>query len=397
LIRREMLLSARYLAGKWGASQFREERETELLRNSSVPLPELRTESFQPDITIANFKHGLDYAPPRWPTDDSTLDRVKRRRSADAETVDVLVRFHDPEQIGRLSRCVFSLYCQTHSRVQPIILLQNFDFGEIELVNSLANDFDWTDRLRPIIHNVNTGEPGDFRSQLINVGMSISSARYLAILDYDDLVYPYAYDYLIERLIADDAAISIGTVLRVEVAPMRKYDYILRKAPFATAVSRLEMFCQNCCPPSGFLLDKSRIGSDELNFDEALTSNEDYEFLLRILAKYPATFAAVGVALAEYQIRTDGSNSVPAFSNFDRGKVSDWQRCQKAVDNLKARLKVTVTPDEIYAFKQKAVAEVLAQVEKRAMEEARLNFERSTSWRITAPLRFLGDLLRRRA
>lgn len=110
----------------------------------------------------------------------------------------------------------------------------------------------------------------------------------------------------------------------------------------------------------------------------------------------------MGTTLGEYRLRNDGSNGVLEFDEYNPGKQSDWQRCDRIIADLKRELKVMLTVSEIADLKQ-AVESALhysqsRQTEKVAekVEEMRLKFVNSTCWRITAPIRIIGQMFRSR-
>ena len=204
------------------------------------------------------------------------------------EQIDVVIRFHDPEKLDDLSYCLLSLYSQSYADVQPIIVLQGFSDRDRSRVEAVVDEFDWADGgARPIIHNVRIGRAGDYRSRLVNEALDLSEGRYLAFLDYDDCVYGCAYAHLIGRLRVSGAAIAFGGIQRADVVPLGGFYFTQRKWNPYAGKTVVDFLVENCFPIHSFVVDKQRVHAELLKFDESLSKNEDYLFLLQDRVRLP--------------------------------------------------------------------------------------------------------------
>ncbi|MBP2294381.1 glycosyltransferase [Azospirillum rugosum] len=258
----------------------------------------------------------------------------------DNHTIDVIVRFHDASKGETLLRALFCLHGQTHPAVQPILVLQGFSNDDVQAVERLVSRFAWNERhRRPIVHNYVPPAPGDHRSRLINEGFRIGTGRYIAILDYDDVIYSHAYTHLIGRLQASEAAIAFGRIAVKHVMPLKHYEFVLATTRNNFKGSGLsDLFLDNFCPIHSFVLDRSKIAAEDLRFDETMTRLEDYDFLLRTCAKYPADFEGLDRFVGTYYWRIDGSNTVQSYGPGAEENRRQWREAQEKIRTLKEEL-----------------------------------------------------------
>jgi hypothetical protein len=225
--------------------------------------------------------------------------------------IDVVVRFHSPARLRELDRCLFSLFSQSHRPLQVHLAVQRFSAEEVSLVQEkLAPLLQLQPPIGIEILNWQEDEPPDARSVLINFGVEAAQGRYLAFLDYDDVLYPEAYDMLIEKLRATGAAIAFGGICVKEIAISEVCDYTCQKRFPFSGDSLVDLFRDNFCPIHSFVIDRSRVSRQDLFFEPAMTRAEDYDFLIRLCAKYPSDFSMVKTIIGDYYYKDDGSNSI---------------------------------------------------------------------------------------
>jgi hypothetical protein len=58
---------------------------------------------------------------------------------------------------------------------------------------------------------------------------------------------------------------------------------------------------------------------------------EDYDFLLRICARYPSDFGLLKTRIGEYYYKTDGSNSVP-YGGMTAAHVSSYEMVSAIIE-----------------------------------------------------------------
>ncbi len=242
----------------------------------------------------------------------------------DNDGVDVIIRFHDPRRAPELGRAIFSIVGQQLRPLRILLMLQRFTQGQQhDLMFDLGPVLSLPDAPELTVVHHDFVEPLDARSVLVNLGFAAARARYIAILDYDDVLYPEAYRLLRDRLIESGRAIAFGNIVLKRVDVYSGFLYApARRAPFKGR-QLTDLFRLNFCPIHSFLVDRKRVPGEELRFEPALTIEEDYEFLLRVCARVASDFALVDTEIGEYNFKNDSSNTYARD-----GKLSDATRAR---------------------------------------------------------------------
>lgn len=230
-----------------------------------------------------------------------------------SEQIDTVVRFHDLRRLAELKRCVFSLVGQTYRPLRIVLALQRFRGEEIDAVEqAMAPFIEGRDAPQLAIVNLTDPEPADARSVLLNLGVQNATGKYIAFLDYDDVLYPEAYEMMIGRLKDTGAAIAFAKVRVMRVDVYNEFFYTKERVnpPFSGA-DLLDLFHNNFCPLHSYVIDRSQLPADMLSFVTTLTMEEDYDVLLRICGTFLSDFALIETDIGDYYYKTDGSNTVP--------------------------------------------------------------------------------------
>ncbi|NJL47614.1 MAG: hypothetical protein HC929_09190 [Leptolyngbyaceae cyanobacterium SM2_5_2] len=102
-----------------------------------------------------------------------------------------------------------------------------------------------------------------------------------------------------------------------------------------------ELFRGNFIPINSYLIDRQRIDSILLSFDESYTLAEDYAFLLKLSTNYAPTY--IRETVSEYRIFNDFSNSTIIMNDRlgvpDKSKIKAWSYALWQIEILKESLK----------------------------------------------------------
>nr|WP_222533341.1 glycosyltransferase [Azospirillum sp. 412522] len=262
----------------------------------------------------------------------------------DTQTLDCIVRFHDVRRLAELERCVFSLVGQQYRPLHIHIVVQRFsDEERLATEAALAPMLRFPGAPRLTVHPWNEEGVVDARSHLLNHGIRVAQGRYLAFLDYDDLLFPEAYELLVGRLRTTGAAIAFASVemMSVDVADGLFHMVGRAHAPFwgRTLLNLLE---GNFCPIHSYVIDRSRVDDGILAIDPALTIEEDYDLLLRLCARHPSDFELIGTPIGYYVFKTDGSNTVGVSGGIDGEKLVVYKAVRKAMQSRKMSTPLSV-------------------------------------------------------
>jgi len=254
--------------------------------------------------------------------------------------LDVVIRMHDPARLDELSRAVFSAALQDVPGVRIHVVCQRFSAaGVAGIREGLAPVMALAPEARLHIHNRTTALPADARAALLNLGMDAAEGRYLAFLDYDDLIYPEGWRLLVAELEATGAAIAFGAVLNTTVSRRGLVPHVTGKQHVFRGEGLRQLLRSNFCPLHSFLLDRTRLPGS-LRFDEDLVALEDYDFLIRVVSQFPSSFGLKDRPVGEYLLKDDGSNSNPIATAWPSGvdPASAWAAAVGRVDARKGRL-----------------------------------------------------------
>jgi len=256
-----------------------------------------------------------------------------------SETIDTVVRFHDARRLAELERCIFSLVGQTYRPLRIVLVLQRFTCEQIEATElALAPLLEGKDAPELVIVNLTDPEPQDARSVLLNLGVANAAGKYLAFLDYDDVLYPEAYEMMIGRLRETGAAIAFARVRVMRVDVYERFFYMKEKVtpPFGGS-DLTDLFHNNYCPLHSYVIDRAQVPAEMLSFVTTMTLEEDYDVLLRICAAFLSDFALIATDIGDYYYKTDGSNTVPVSGGLSGGARVRFMREVKSAIETRRR------------------------------------------------------------
>lgn len=291
------------------------------------------------------------------------------------KTLSTIMRFHKKERLPFLEEALFSLAIQYWHDHEVIVVLQN---GTDELKRAVFEMIDhqpWqgSPSFQVLIVEVPAGMDG--RSTLLNRGIAHATGRYLAFLDDDDVIYQHGYTTLINQLLAGEAAVAVGGCRTAKVQNESGHWYVQTKeTPFAWGRTRYDLFRDNFIPIHSYVIDRARVDASDLYFDDAFPPLEDYDFLLRLSAKYGFDFSQLDIPVCEYRIH--GSNSLPYSPDAPPEAFAFQQRAQQLIKERKESIICTVPLSDLVELQEALIkrepTQPAAQVKSDEPQEAQL-------------------------
>lgn len=248
---------------------------------------------------------------------DSSLNNSEFKN----DNLSVIIRSHKKERMSFLDEALFSLAIQFWQKIEIIVVLQN---GTVEFktaVSELIKNQPFPENFKFQIHTVTIPAGVDGRSSLLTCGIKYATGRYLAFLDDDDVVYQHGYTTLINQLKEGKCAVAVGGCRMATLKNQFGMWHVQKKEkPFAWGRDHYDLFEDNFVPIHSYVIDRMRVEADDLYFDGKFPPLEDYDFLLRLAAKYEFDFSNLNVFVCEY--RMHGDNSL-LFDSSAKNIISD--------------------------------------------------------------------------
>jgi hypothetical protein len=181
------------------------------------------------------------------------------------------------------------------------------------------------------------------RSLMLNKSLQEVGTRYAAFLDFDDLLMPHAYEWLLWRLRTTGKAIAAGRVFSTSYDSGSQM-LIERKRDYQYGYSYDDFLTVNIAPLHSFMLDLSQLNVADLKFFEDQRFLEDYFMLLQLVTRRNTDWKGLSqdVYIGDY-VRFDDNRNTLAIADQERGKAirksPDYLLCESRVRDLKKSLK----------------------------------------------------------
>ena len=264
----------------------------------------------------------------------------QRKVKSTNNQVSTIVRFHNEGDITLLSDALMSLASQNGIIVHPVLLFQNPTEEKFVVAERLVNSIPWPDETRPKIIKLQSNNLNDdLRARALLEGMSVVDSRYVSFLDYDDLMFPNAFRYLIERLIYTKKSISFGRIYetfgRHDIRKLME-----RKRTYEFGTSYSDFIKANCTPIHGFMIDLKNLNKSTLYFKNNQKYLEDYCLTLQIFQANNADWDSLKLNqyIGDYRHCVDKYQTLAVTDKNARALIvqtEEYRQCAELSINIK--------------------------------------------------------------
>jgi len=248
-----------------------------------------------------------------------------RTSNAKSRQVSTLVRFHEGASIDKLRTALYSIVAQRGCNLHIVLCVQNLSSKSRSHIKRIINEIplrpnDRCDLLE--FRSADYGDRKDLRSEMLHYGIQKaieSPSGYLAILDYDDVIFDFAYSYQIDQQVESDKPISLARVYAVTyektglVVTQRIPNYFRGK-------SFRDFTKWNFIPTHSILIKKSELMDRNLIFKPGMKLLEDYFLLLQIIGPHNTNWQ---------ELRAKNNNFIGVYSLHSDGTLSDTSSSQR--------------------------------------------------------------------
>ena len=261
----------------------------------------------------------------------------------DLPVVTTIIRVHSGADFDLLGNALCSVVAMHDCISVPLIAAQDLSDEQIQKLDKLLSDLAWYPGLEPILDRyASNAETPDLRSKMLNESLMKASTRYVAFLDYDDLLFPHAYRWLINRLASTGKAVSFGRVYDTSYSS-RTGLRLQRSRTYEYGYSYQDFVSHNHAPLHSFLIDRAKISTEDLEYHDGQRYMEDYFMTLQIFKQDNCDWDSLheNMYLGEYLHSVDRPHTL-AFSDEDeRRKIlsdPEYQLCERRINELRQRI-----------------------------------------------------------
>jgi hypothetical protein len=177
---------------------------------------------------------------------------------------------------------------------------------------------------------------------MLNESLRQIKSRYAAFLDYDDLLMPHAYEWLVNRLNQTGKAVAFGRVYSTYYNVSRG-QFLERAKAYQYGYSYAEFVRQNHAPLHSFLLDLSKLDINALVYYDDQRYLEDYLLTLQLFTEDNCDWEGLKLDqyIGDYIHSIDRPHTLAFTDDSERQallKQPDYILCENRIEDLRLGL-----------------------------------------------------------
>ena len=199
--------------------------------------------------------------------------------------VTVVIRIHKDANLDLLANALGCLSAMQDCVCVPLIAAQDLITEQVRSLKSMLNYFLWHQDFQPqILYYTSPNGRGDLRARMLNQSLRKVKTKYAAVLDYDDLLMPFAYSVLLSKLHSSGKAVAFGRVYRSLYDTKRRL-IIDRAKRFEYGYAYSDFLAHNCVPIHSFIVHAEALQLEGVAWHEDQRFMEDYFLTLQLFSK----------------------------------------------------------------------------------------------------------------
>jgi O-antigen biosynthesis protein len=258
--------------------------------------------------------------------------------------ISTIIRFSSSGNLSLLQNALYSLIAQSGCVVQPILAVQDLADDELTQLNRLLESMPWHAKYPPIIKRYfSTPQNLDLRSLMLNDALRLVRTKYAAFLDYDDILFHGAYQWLTGRLRKTGKNASFGLIYST-IFNLAEQKIKNRQDVYNYGRTYKDFFFNNFVPLHGFMLNMSTINVEDIIFFPDMKYLEDYYLTLQIFTNMDTDWEALALQqfIGDYYHYEDKSQTLAFLNPQLRQNIlsgPEYILSRKRIDDLKQKLK----------------------------------------------------------
>lgn len=257
--------------------------------------------------------------------------------------VTTIIRFHAHADFEELRNALYCLAAMRNCVVTPMIAAQDLDEGQQSRLDALLAEMNAV-LLSPAVTVAYTSDTGhrDLRSKMLNESLKMVQTRYAALLDYDDLLMPHAYEWLIRRLATTGKAISFGRVYSTAFNS-KTGGFLKRERAFEYGYTYADFISVNHAPLHSFMLDVAQLDFSKVVYHDDQKYMEDYYLTLQLFREFNADWASLAenMYLGDYIHSVDRNHTLAFSDDVERQALlmnGEYQTAERRIHEMRRQV-----------------------------------------------------------
>jgi lipopolysaccharide biosynthesis protein len=274
---------------------------------------------------------------------EASVFRMGEQVAAGAR-VSTVIRYHGRGQRKLLMHAMLCLLAQGSCRVRPCIGVQDLPEPAATELQCALEALPWAEDCRPVIRFFqSTPEAPDLRSAMLNEMLRAAGPDYVAFLDYDDIVFPHAYETLLSRLKATGKNATFARVYSTTVDHGRSH-VLRREIVYDYGCSYDDFFSTNHAPLHSFMLDMRQVDASAVQYFPDMKFMEDYYLTLQIFSREDTDWESLAqeIYVGDYiHIQGHDANTL-AITNAEKRRElllsAEYRLSEARINELRRRI-----------------------------------------------------------